>query len=51
MNFLIDHVLNLPSESQQPNEHISLFNQQSQNTFEDSFETENVKSKSKSDCC
>ena len=51
MNFLIDHILNLPSESQQPNEHISLFNQQSQNTFEDSFETENVKSKPKSDCC
>ncbi|XP_052105149.1 ras-related protein Rab-32B-like [Mytilus californianus] len=51
MNFLIDYILKLPTESQQPNEHISLFNQQNQNTFEDSFEMDNKKTKLKSDCC
>lgn len=51
MNFLIDHILKLPSESQSPTEHISLFNEQNQNTFEDSVEADNTKIKPNSDCC
>lgn len=50
MNFLIDYILKLPTESQSPDEHISLFSQQNQNGIDDSFDGDN-RAKPKSDCC
>lgn len=55
VRFLVKNILELPSESQQPHEHISLANNDSNvSHYDDSFETEedyNKRNKSSAGCC
>ena len=51
MSFLIEKILELPSESQQPSEHISLSTSQKRPQFDDSFEMMKETPKPKDQCC
>ncbi|XP_061193627.1 ras-related protein Rab-32B-like [Saccostrea echinata] len=51
MKFLLEKILELPSESQQPSEHISLSTSLRKPQFDDSFEMEKVTPKQKEQCC
>ncbi|XP_034327000.2 ras-related protein Rab-32B-like isoform X1 [Crassostrea angulata] len=51
MKFLIEKILELPSESQQPSEHISLSMSVKKPQFDDSFEMDKETPKPKDQCC
>lgn len=51
MKFLIEKILELPSESQQPSEHISLSMSVKKPQFDDSFEMDKETLKPKDQCC
>ncbi|OWF43373.1 ras-related protein Rab-32B-like [Mizuhopecten yessoensis] len=54
VRFLVKHILELPSESQQPTEHISLATENNTSHYDDSFETEegyNKRNNKQSGCC
>jgi hypothetical protein len=51
MKFLIEKILELPSESQQPAEHISLSASIKRPQFDDSFEMDKESPKPKDQCC
>ncbi|XP_053403869.1 ras-related protein Rab-32B-like [Mercenaria mercenaria] len=54
MKLLIDYILKLPAENQQPEEHISLTSRNSYtagHSYEDSFEEDETHNKKQSSCC
>ncbi|XP_033735959.1 ras-related protein Rab-32B-like [Pecten maximus] len=54
IKYLIQHILELPSESQQPTEHISLAPENNTSHYDDSFETEesyNKRTNKQGACC